>query len=331
MTYAESFMTGLPEVDNLLGSTKQNSLIVLGARPGEGGGKLTYEVARRNANAGRSVLYLSAVQTEKELASRIVGKIPGSNGLSNLRFAHLPVLTPQFIEERIQQEQERHEDNTAPDLIIIQDLLRMNVRRANISDVWQPVRAKTYRVIMQELWALSDRYGVDILVLTQLARTLPRPPQLSDLRESTAIVGEADIVLLLHTGTRLIIAKNAFQEGAVPDGRGVHVHQTADGFRTESEERAAYEIWAAEQDAAKVAKRAKRTAEAKEARTVRLELVTPADVRPQAASAAQAALAEHDRQLIERVRAVLYSRSADRHQYYWIDAVLDEVLKEITA
>lgn len=228
--------TGIEPLDDLMpGLLLPGRMTVVGARPAVGKTALSMQIASHiGGEADADIILVSLEMTAEALARRHVVARAIARGRP-LRDPHL---------WRDEADAEEIADgiidwSRRPYLIIDQDRRRAAVHCA-IVDAVREVRERGRRVgvvIVDYLQQITDesaatrerevgaasvmlaeaakREGVAMLVLAQLNRSSttaaePRPPQVTDLRDSGQIEQDADAVLLLH--------RPAVQQAAAPAG-----------------------------------------------------------------------------------------------------------------
>lgn len=210
-------MTGLKDVDSLLGGMRPTEYVIVGARPGIGKSSfaVTTCVNMLKANPGARIFYASpemgTVEVLKRLVSamsRISTKKFETRGLlpverdkwldarqtleaANLRVANKGMHDPQMVRaEAVRLAGEWG----GIDLVIVDHLHVMrgegktpNERMTSISSVMQ---------------RLAHELNAPVMALAQLSRSLEsredKTPQLHDLRDSGSLEQDANAVLMLH-------------------------------------------------------------------------------------------------------------------------------------
>lgn len=216
--------TGMPSLDrNLGGGLLPGKLAIIGARPGVGKSALASNIVRRTLEAGRSVLFLSLEMTGREVLTRLVtererldkrdpnyySRLLGAFNVDSIREWPLVFMGTGDLTTLARRARELR-----PNLVVVDylQLLPSTSRHEN--------RATEVAEFSRSLKLLAVALDIPVLACAQVNRapevgTKPRPPRLSDLRESGAIEADADIVILLHRDvemgareTKLILAKN---------------------------------------------------------------------------------------------------------------------------
>jgi replicative DNA helicase len=228
-------MSGIYSHDERAGGWMPGELIVLAARTGLGKTALATQIARHNAERGRSVLFVSLEMRGVE----IVGRILCGDARVDSRRLRAMTLEP-FHVKAIREAASVLKDSGfriwAPPRAGIQQIRGMCRRLAKqcgldllVVDYVGLVQASDRRreryeqigQITGDLKSLGREMQVPVLALHQLNREADKggEPKLSHLRESGAVEQDADVVLFLHqdkTTTKLIIAKHRHgQRGSI--------------------------------------------------------------------------------------------------------------------
>jgi len=227
--------TGIRPLDDMMpGLLLPGRMTVIGARPAVGKTALSMQIAEHIGGEGDTdVILVSLEMTAEALARRHVVARSIARGR--------PLRDPHLWRDQVDAEEIANgivDWGRRPYLIIDQDRRRAAVQAA-ILDAVRDVRERGRRVgavIVDYLQQITDdraatrerevgaasvmlaetakREGIAMLVLAQLNRgsagTEPRPPVVTDLRDSGQIEQDADAVLLLH--------RQAVQQAAAPMG-----------------------------------------------------------------------------------------------------------------
>ena len=218
-------LTGLTDLDKMLGGFTPGQVIVCGARPGVGKSVVAATIAKNVASAGTPVLMFSMEMTIVELNTRLLcsmarvdsRKVTGragqdgqqdeitdtewlriSDAVGGLSTMPLAVceetgISPDRIGALVGSFK-RKNPNLGLVVIDYLQLIEGVDKAANRQEAVAAISRKLKRVAM--------RYQVPILLLAQLNRKsedrADRRPVKSDLRESGAVEQDADVVILLH-------------------------------------------------------------------------------------------------------------------------------------
>lgn len=215
----DGIVTGFSKADSILQGLRAGNFIVLAGKTSQGKSALAQDIALNVARSGVPVMYYTLEMSVEELAMRAVGKearfnmrsIPYTglkggdwtviNGALG-RLANIPIYyynTPgmHITEFYAKSRQAIREKNIGFIVIDYMQLMRGESgegRRLEIESITRGL--KTYA---QEL-------KVPILALSQFSRRAysddTRRPKLSDLKESSSIEQDADVVILIHNGTQ---------------------------------------------------------------------------------------------------------------------------------
>ncbi len=213
---AQCTMTGLVDVDGLLGGLWPADLCVLAGRPGMGKTALGECIASNAARHG-NVVFFSMEMSEEQIANRALSRlsrVPAdsirSGRIEDSQFAEIYSAAtriadvPIHIEDRSGQtiagmraalSRQRH----ANPVLVLVDYIQLltpsqrSARRNRVDEVTE---------FTQGLKGLAKEYEVPVLALSQLNRAVEnrenKRPQLSDLRESGSIEQDADSVMFLY-------------------------------------------------------------------------------------------------------------------------------------
>jgi replicative DNA helicase len=227
-----SVVTGIFEVDTLLGGLRPGDLAFLAARTSVGKTALSLQITEFNARFGRGVFFASLEMDNEDMYDRITARDSGVY-LSKLRgggqtmtqydfdsldesakkvgalpiaFFHPPGATVQDITVAVKAARLRHEIK----LVVVDYISFLKLNDRKISN-----RHEIVGIICKQLKAAARELGIPFLVLAQLNRQGEgEKPTLAMLRESGSIEEDADQVILLHRKSRdshdgtIILAKN---------------------------------------------------------------------------------------------------------------------------
>lgn len=206
--------TGLKDLDaKLNGGWHRGQLVVIAGRPGMGKSALSLHNALEAASAEYGVLYLSMEMTCAELADRALaayGKINLGNILSGVmkeeEWGRVTVANgklhdlPFHVVDRsnlnffqVASYARRHKRKHGLDVLVV-DYLQL-MAGAGEGDK----RHSEIEEITRSLKALAKELSIAILLLSQLSRKTEnaRKPKLSDLRDSSSIEQDADVVIFI--------------------------------------------------------------------------------------------------------------------------------------
>lgn len=206
--------TGLVDLDGILnGGWHRGQSVVIAGRPGHGKSALSLHNAIAAARAGYGVLYLSMEMVEGELADRALsqlGKIPLGNLLTGklsesewegtTAASGMMYDMPLHILDRSGLSYfqaatfaRRHKRKHGLDLLVLDYLQLMagdntDKRHSQIEEITRGIKA------------LAKELNCAILLLSQLSRKTDnaRRPKLSDLRDSSSVEQDADVVIFIH-------------------------------------------------------------------------------------------------------------------------------------
>jgi replicative DNA helicase len=214
----EGLLTGLMDLDGLLGGLKPGHLIAIGARTSIGKTSMALNFAVNIALAGTPVLFFSLEMTADELAARVLAM---GSGVPTHRFTRgdrldqadveslamaassagvggcpiyvddTPGQTAGRLAAGLRRAVARHRVGLA--VVDYLQLMTPDDRREN--------RATQVAELSRTLKLTARACGVPIIVLAQLNRESEREnrkPRLSDFRESGGIEQDCDEVILLH-------------------------------------------------------------------------------------------------------------------------------------
>lgn len=203
--------TPISELNRLVGGWQPGQLITVGSRPGVG--KTTFAVNSTAValGAGKSVLYFSLELGAKELLQwegSLLGGIPkGNPRRSQLEIDGSP---QQFLSSIRDRALKRSMAPGGLDLILIDYLQLIGLPRAN------GVRVDQVAALTLGLKRLALELNVPLIVLAQTNRNADSDaaPSLTDLRDSSSLAMDSDLVILLGRNSvdsqilELIVAKN---------------------------------------------------------------------------------------------------------------------------
>ena len=204
--------TGLTDLDAMLnGGWHRGQLVVIAGRPGMGKSALSLHNSIEAAKAGYGVLYLSMEMVAAELADRAIA----SNGHISLGSVLSGVMNerewegvtvangtlhelPLHVVDRsglnffqVASYARRHKRKNGLDMLVV-DYLQLMAGEGD-------KRHSQIEEITRSLKALAKELNIAILLLSQLSRKTEnaRKPKLSDLRDSSSIEQDADVVIFI--------------------------------------------------------------------------------------------------------------------------------------
>lgn len=211
--------TGYPTLDAITGGLQPGGFYILGARPGVGKTAFALHTALAAARAGTRVLFATAEMSAAQLAERTIAMTAGVS-LAPFR---TPGVRPSkdLIHAVVKGVKELKElplsylETAARSAEAVADSIRAVHRRGELGlivlDYLQRLRSDTVRAQASEVdninavsllfSGLAKALGVPVLALAQLNRDCSRanrPPQAADLKGSSQIEQDADMVCLLH-------------------------------------------------------------------------------------------------------------------------------------
>lgn len=202
------FGKGFEELDFKSGSMRRGQLIVLASRPAGGKSAAALQIAYNVYERGAKVLYFPLEMTTQETVERILLQNKKFNSLEEMKIASDKELVEacKFLDE-IEREHnfliyegmnmlddiQQIVREQKPDFLVVDQLTQ--VRPSNKT---KDIREK-YIQVTAEFKALAMKYGVAILLLTQLNRDaeIRQAPTIENLHESDATGQNADMVLIM--------------------------------------------------------------------------------------------------------------------------------------
>ena len=213
--------SGFKNLDDLLGGFQRSDLVVIASRPSVGKSILALNIARNVAlDRDLPVLYFCLESSAEQLTRRLLASVPAADQ-ERLKAA------PLFIDDT--------PSLALPDLCSKARDLHAHVERINlvVVDYIHLVDANTLNpysrvekldLVSRELKILARELDCPVIALAHLSRAVEarhdKRPVLSDLRESSALQDDADVILFIYrdryynpdseAGDRgeIIIAKN---------------------------------------------------------------------------------------------------------------------------
>ena len=214
---ANTVLSGLKSLDNVVDGFSAGDLVVIAARPSMGKSALMNTVARNIASNGLPVYIFSLEMDAYQIVDRMVsgdvgvanGKIIKRNMSEYERMLYLDKIdevedVPIFIYDKgainmrsVKAEMRRAKKSTGVGAVFVDYMQLMEGVSKNQS------REQEISSVSRGLKALARELKCPVFALSQLSRACelrgdPKIPQLSDLRESGAIEQDADTVMLLY-------------------------------------------------------------------------------------------------------------------------------------
>jgi len=218
--------SGIDDVDRIVGGLLPGELQIIAGRPGSGKTALAMQVAKKQSDAFRPVLYVSAEMTKSELVARVLCGMTGIESrvirqgqasgqmLAQLKEANAdldetPLLIydkPAPTVQKIRALAKIQKANGGLDLLVVDYIGLMTPRDRRVS------RHEQVGEITGMLKQIAKELSVPVIALSQLNREADGAlPKLSHLRESGSIEQDADIVLFIHRSgdqSKLIVGKH---------------------------------------------------------------------------------------------------------------------------
>ena len=238
---------GFQDWDDLTGGMMPGQYILLGGRPSMGKTALSLAVARRAAQAGHGVLYISREMDISQLMPRMVADIlfeaGGESTFEDIQRGHVSEAEMRML-RRIQRDVDKwpliivdpdkfgagqigplirrykrtFERRGTPLGLVIIDYLGLIDPPAG-----KPNREQEVSAISQAIKGAARSNQVATLVLTQLSRAVERRedkrPQLDDLRDSGTLEQDADVVIFVYRD-------QYYLQASEPDESDFAAHET---------------------------------------------------------------------------------------------------------
>jgi replicative DNA helicase len=211
----DGVVSGLVDVDNVLGSFVKNELTIIAARTSMGKSTLALNIARHNAFKQNIPVLLFALEMSSENTSNrmIFSEADSSyekarqgveDSLEQIQPFINPILSsPLWIDD--------NETNTIGQILIkAEQYVNLHGVRLVIIDHLQFVRSSVhykskvelYDDITRDLCSMAKRLNIPVICVSHLSRACesrtPPRPMLSDLRESGGIEQNADVVIFIY-------------------------------------------------------------------------------------------------------------------------------------
>lgn len=222
--------TGIPAIDDLTAGMVPQEVTVLAAATGGGKSALALNIATRVAKDGWTTLYFSLEMRRQELEFRMASTEAGVNlikirkglmsdgelsrvSVSMAHLTHIPLYIDETLELTVREIRSRARRAMKLGLLglIVVDYFQL-VKRVEKKD---SRRDAEFAEISRALKMLAREFSVPVLLLSQLSRGEKgkrRRPELSDLKETSALEQDADAVWFLYHDSddgkvELIVAK----------------------------------------------------------------------------------------------------------------------------
>ena len=210
-------ITGFPRLDGLTSGLKGGQLIVLAGATSVGKSALAGQFAMNIAKNTKVVQFFAAEMTADEMATRMLSILSGVNGLKIANGRQSPADWGKTT-DALADIRRFGKEFSITDQPMIAPRMEQEVRRTElrlrkkvdltIIDYLQIVPTGPERTTREQINAITGhckqmakRLACPVVLLSQLNRTHlyeRRPPELADLKESSNIEQDADIVLLLY-------------------------------------------------------------------------------------------------------------------------------------
>jgi replicative DNA helicase len=210
-------LTGLKDVDKLLGGMQKSDLLIIAGRPGSGKTGFLLTAAKYAAQTNKKhVAFFSLEMSNEQLVQRLIAQETGINtqklrsgkldeqewplfthaievlGDTNIYLDDTPGLTPLQLRTKCRRLHLEYQ----LDLVVVDYIQLMS------GDNRTDNRVQEVSYITRNLKVLARELNVPVLAAAQLSRAVEqradKRPQLSDLRESGSLEQDADIVMFIH-------------------------------------------------------------------------------------------------------------------------------------
>ena len=211
-------LSGLPELDRMLGGWQNGELIVLAARPSIGKTAVALHFAKAASDKGKHALIFSMEMNAERLGDRFIvgqsninpdhwrfGNCDMNDIYSVEKACETLVSLPIYVDDtsllsinQIKSSVRRMQMQDLCDIVIIDYLqlaeMKTDNRYYNKQDMVSQASSEAKRI--------AKDLNIPVILLSQLNRGLEaRPgknPEMADLRDSGAIEQDADVVILIH-------------------------------------------------------------------------------------------------------------------------------------
>ena len=212
-------LTGLADLDEIMGGMRRTDLIIVGARPGTGKTALAMTAALSAAKDGQKVGFCSLEMSRQQMVHRILAAESGVD-MTRLRLglytdreegriveaagtlSELPLWIDETWFQRVQDirsKARRLAIEHGLDLLVVDYLQLVQGSRRGRGPENRTVEVSE---ISRSLKALAGELRIPIIACSQLSRQVEsrqgHRPQLSDLRDSGSIEQDADTVMFIH-------------------------------------------------------------------------------------------------------------------------------------
>ena len=253
---------GFPELDRLTGGLYPGEFFTIGGRPGTGKSSFALCLARNIAETTKKrVIYFSPEMTKTPIFDKLLCNRSGL-GMHVLRSPTMDAVVRDALQLSVTELYDTNlviDDATGINAAYIQRSIAAHAKDGPVAAVFvdyiqlmsanSPYRFKSEyeraTAVANDVLALSKRSGIPFIVLSQLRRadkaTESKPPNMADLKDTSALEQHSWVVSLLHRAKRggrtsasnkaeLIIDKNRLGEVAT-------VHFSFDGSTSTFAER----------------------------------------------------------------------------------------------
>ncbi|HEY77365.1 MAG TPA: replicative DNA helicase [Thermoflexia bacterium] len=221
--------TGFPDLDRLLGGFRRGSLVIVGARPGQGKSSLLLSFATAALRAGVPAVLFSLEMSAEEVAHRLLAMEAGIDTVrlqtARLRSDEWPVLaehagrlatlplwvddTPYLTTGDLRAKARRLYAEHGLGMVLL-DYIQLAHPSHRYDSRYQEIGA-----ITRDLKELAQELKVPVIAASQVSRAVEqrasKRPTLADLRESGNQEADADVVIFPHR-------EEADVEGTGPQG-----------------------------------------------------------------------------------------------------------------
>ena len=210
--------SGLPSIDGIIGSFGNSDLVIIAARPAMGKTALGLTLARNAASIyKKKVLFFSIEMSAVQLVMRLISseaEVEGhklkqgdvephewqlifdkASGMENLELYidDTPGLTISDLKSKVR----RMHQTIGVDQIVVDYLQIIGTRNG-----FKGTREQEVTLISRGLKGIAKELNIPVIALAQVGRAAEqrsnKRPMLSDLRESSSLEAEADVVMFIH-------------------------------------------------------------------------------------------------------------------------------------
>lgn len=235
LTY-DGISTGMRELDRMINGLNKGIYYIVAARPSEGKTTLALNISE-HVSKNHNVLFFSYEQDKRQLTEKVL------SSCSKINFYKTVMAKSHWRKVRLVSDNLKNNrmflDESCPDFYTLMSKIRRIHLEISLNlvviDYFQllPVPSKksryeTFSEYSRKIQSLAKELQIPIILISQLSRETQKRanksedndrPKLSDLKETGALEQDADIVIMLHRDSGLLLGEEGKREALIKKNR----------------------------------------------------------------------------------------------------------------